>query len=394
MTWRDRDQIPGRKSAATESTRLNSNYRDVPLCVDCDGTLIRTDLLHESVFLVLKKAPWKVLLLPFWLMRGKAHLKQRLAESADFEWMTLPLNADVLAVVRGAHEAGRMVVLATASHRLLADGLAKHLSLFDEVLATEGSVNLSGERKGARLRSRFGARGFDYVGNSWADLPIWTAARRATLVSSDAELAKAVRNVTEVERVIAAPKPDASAYVRGLRLHQWLKNLLVFVPLLAAHQWSSADGLMSASMAFLSFGLCASAVYVLNDLFDLDSDRRHPRKRNRPFASGLIPVWHGAVLAPVLLLGGFGVAILLPTKFFVVLAGYFLLTLSYSLLLKRQVVVDVLILASLYTIRVISGSAATNIIPSFWLLAFSMFIFLSLAMVKRYSELLVTCSKT
>jgi len=362
----------------------------VPLCVDCDGTLIRTDLLHESVLLLLGTAPWRLLWLPFWLMRGKAYLKERLAEAVRFDWSTMPLRDEVVAKIRDARASGRRIVMATASHKLLADELAAHCGLFDEVLATENGVNLSGSRKADRLIARFGSRGFDYVGNEHRDLPIWAAARKALVVTSSPTLERAARSVTEVEQVIPEKRGGLAAYLRALRLHQWLKNLLVFVPLVAAHQLTSAQGLLQALLAFASFGLVASSVYVLNDLCDLTSDRRHIRKRMRPFASGSIPVSHGVCLVPALLLAGGVVALWLPPTFQAVLGGYFLATLAYSLLLKRKVIVDVLMLAGLYTLRVIAGGAATGIVPSFWLLAFSMFIFLSLAMVKRYSELLVT----
>lgn len=366
---------------------MDKNKSDVPLCVDCDGTLLRTDLLHESVFLLLRTAPWKILWLPFWLLRGKARLKQRIAELVTFEWSTLPLNNQVVAAIQGARDSGRRVVLATASNQLLADGLSRHLALFDEVLGSDTRVNLSGRRKAQRLVERFGPRGFDYVGNDSNDLAVWAVSRGAIVVSSSPALIAAARRLTHVDQVIEAPRPVFSTYLRAMRLHQWLKNLLVFVPLFAALQMTDREALLNATLAFFAFGLCASAVYVLNDLFDLDADRRHLRKRNRPFAAAQIPVWHGSLMIPILLAAAFLVAMPLPAMFAAVLGLYFTLTLSYSLLLKRQVIIDVLLLAGLYTLRVVSGSAATGIVPSFWLLAFAMFIFLSLALVKRCSEL-------
>ena len=362
----------------------------VALCIDCDGTLIRSDLLHESILLMLKGAPWKLLMLPIWLARGKAYMKQRIAESVSFDWATIPVREEVLALVLAARESGRHTVLATASDVALAQGLADHLGVFEEVIASDGRINLSGRLKAEKLCQRFGARGFDYAGDSSIDLPVWAVSRRAVVVSASATLISAVSKLIEIEAIITPRRPRLSTYMRGLRLHQWIKNLLVFVPLVAAHQLSSLQGLAQGAIAFASFSLCASAVYVLNDLLDLDADRCHVRKCNRPFASALIPVSHGVALIPLLLLASLALAALLPIEFVLVLTFYFILTLSYSLLLKRQVIVDVLLLASLYTLRVIAGGAATAIFPSFWLLAFSMFLFLSLAMVKRYSELLIT----
>ncbi|MFL6664923.1 MAG: UbiA family prenyltransferase [Rhizobacter sp.] len=365
----------------------------IPLCVDCDGTLVRTDLLHEAVFMMLKSAPWKLLLLPLWWLRGKAYLKERIAESVSFDWSTIPLNDDIVTLVRAANDEGRKVILATASHQRLADGLATHLQLFTEVVATRDGVDMTGRKKAAWLVSQYGERGFDYAGNARADLPVWSVSRSATVVSSSPSLIEAARKIAQVDRVIPIVKPRLSAYVRAMRLHQWLKNLLLLVPLLAAHRLGRGDDLANAGLGFLAFGLCASTVYVFNDLLDLPADRLHARKRTRPFASALVPVWHGAVMIPLLLMASFYLASRLPIAFSAVLATYFALTLSYSILLKRQVVVDVIMLAGLYTIRVIAGGAATGIVPSFWLLAFSMFMFLSLALVKRYSELLESSQK-
>jgi len=308
----------------------------------------------------------------------------------SFDWATIPLNDDVVTLVRTAREEGRKVILVTASHQSLADGLAGHLQLFDQVVGTRDAVNLTGRRKAAWLVSQHGERGFDYAGNARADLDVWSVSRNATVVSSDRALIDAARRIAAVERVIPTVRPRLAAYVRALRLHQWLKNVLLLVPVLAGHRMDRSADLMQAGLGFLAFSLCASSVYVFNDLLDLPADRKHARKRARPFASGLIPVWHGAAMVPLLLLLSFYLSSRLPIGFSTVLAVYFALTLSYSLLLKRQVVVDVLMLATLYTMRVIAGGAATGIVPSFWLLAFSMFMFLSLALVKRYSELMET----
>jgi 4-hydroxybenzoate polyprenyltransferase/phosphoserine phosphatase len=363
---------------------------DVPLCVDCDGTLIHTDLLHEAVMLLAKKAPWKLLLLPAWLFRGKAYLKQRVAEEVEFDWSTMPLNRQVLDQIRSAKAQGRTIVLATASPRTLAEPFARHLGLFDDVLCTDGALNLSGAGKARVLVQRYGDRGFDYMGNSHADLRVWSAARRAHVVAGGSALALAAAKVAPAVDHIAVPSTPLSSYVKALRLHQWLKNVLVFAPALAGHRLLSGEALGATVMAFFAFGLCASAVYVINDLLDLESDRQHARKRHRPFASGRIPIWHGVVLVPCLLLASAALAAPLPTAFGGWLAFYFACTLAYSVRLKQQVIVDVMVLAGLYTLRVIAGGAAVLVVPSFWLLALSMFLFLSLALVKRYSELRIT----
>lgn len=363
---------------------------NVALCIDCDGTLLRTDLLHESVLLLIKQAPLSLLLLPFWLLRGKAYLKERIAERVQFDWSTLPYNDEILKLIAAGRASGRQIVLATASPHVWASGIAGHLGIFDAVVATANGVNLSGKRKAQRLSEMYGHKQFDYAGNARSDVPVWADSRLAIVVSSNAQLVAATGMVAQVSQVIGVPPAGVLAFLKGLRVHQWMKNLLVLVPLLAAHKVSSLESFTQAALAFLAFSFCASAVYVLNDLLDLESDRQHIRKRARPFASGLIPVWQGVALVPVLLGASLLLTLPLPAAFSAVLAVYFCITLAYSLRLKRQVVVDVMLLAALYTMRIVAGAAATGIVPSFWLLAFSMFIFLSLAIVKRYSELLIT----
>lgn len=364
--------------------------KDVALCIDCDGTLLHTDLLHESILLLVKQAPLSLMLLPVWLMRGKAYLKERIAERVRFDWSTLPYNDEVLKLIAKSRANGRSIVLATASPHAWASGIAEYLGIFDVVLATANGINLSGKHKAQRLSEMYGQKQFDYAGNGRSDLPVWTDSRLAIVVSSNASLVAAAGVVAQVTQVIGVPRVGFVAFLKGLRVHQWMKNMLVLVPLLAAHKVSDLGSITQAVLAFLAFSLCASAVYVLNDLLDLESDRQHIRKRARPFASGVIPVWQGVVLVPVLLGASILLAMPLPVAFFAVLTVYFSITLAYSLRLKRQVIVDVMLLAALYTMRIVAGAAATGIVPSFWLLAFSMFIFLSLAIVKRYSELLIT----
>ena len=362
--------------------------RDLPLCVDCDGTLIHTDLLHESLLLLVKKSWLWVFWLPVWLLKGKAHLKQRISERVVLDASTLPYNDDVLALTRQARADGRRTVLATASTRAQAEAVAAHVGLFDQIVATDERVNLAGANKAAHLEQLFGRQGFVYVGNSRADLPVWAASSGAVVVSATKSLAAAAARLAPVLQTIVPTRPTLKTYARAIRVHQWLKNLLVFIPLLAAHQTSNLQAVGAALMAFLAFGLCASAVYVINDLLDLPSDRVHPRKRTRPFASGAVPIMQGVLIAPCLLLAAALVSLHLPLAFAGALLAYFITTCLYSFWLKNQVIVDVLLLASLYTSRIIAGAAATRIVPSFWLLAFSMFMFLSLAIVKRYSEML------
>ncbi len=361
----------------------------LPLIIDLDGTLIHTDMLHESALRTLRDKPFEVLRIPFLLARGKAVLKRRLAQNGDFDAASLPYNTELLDWLRQERSSGRKLILCTASDRAIADAIARHLGVFDEVMASDGVVNLAGKHKAAALVERFGQAGYDYAGNSRADLPVWRGARRAVVVNAPTELARRAADCCEVERSFAAPGAGLSAWRRVLRVHQWLKNLLLFVPLFAAHQFADPAHWMPLLLAFIAFSLCASSVYIANDLLDLESDRQHPRKRNRPFASGQVPAWQGVLCAPLLLLASAGVAWQVGGSFFAWLAGYFVLTCAYSWLLKRLMLVDCVTLALLYTLRIIAGAAALSMPLSFWLLAFSVFLFLSLAFVKRYAELQV-----
>lgn len=357
-----------------------------PLVVDLDGTLVRTDTLWESLFILAKEHPLDLLGASLALGAGRAAFKARVADLVEPDVEGIPLNAQLIDWLRDQASGGRRLVLATATNGKIAQLIADRVGLFDEVLASDGQRNLKGPNKAAVLVERFGRGSFDYVGDSRADLSVWSAARRAIVVGG-AGLAKAAGQVAEVERVLAPP-PRLPMLRRALRLHQWAKNVLVFLPLLAAHQVGDGSSLVAAVLAFLAFGLTASAVYLLNDLLDLAADRRHPTKCRRPFAAGDLPLAWGLLLTPLLLLGATAISLLwLPPAFGVVLAGYFLLTSAYSLDFKRRPILDVMTLASLYTLRVIAGGAAVSIWPSFWLLALSLFVFLSLALVKRYAEL-------
>ena len=361
----------------------------MPLVVDLDGTLVATDLLIESLFVLAKRKPLRLLMVPFWLAQGKASLKRHLAAEAPPDVPTLPYRRDLIEYLEAAKRRGTPLVLATAADERIAQAVAHHVGLFDAVLASDGIVNLKGATKRDRLMAEFGAHGFDYVGSGRADRPVWAAARKAILIRREPRLRVTRAKAPEMERAFEAPAPDPFAYLAALRPHHWLKNALVFLPLAAAHRLTEVDLLLQALLAFLAFSLCASSTYLLNDLMDLPSDRRHPHKRDRALASGRLPVAHGLALVPLLLAGAFAIGLLLPWPFLGVLGLYCALTLSYSWRLKEMVILDVLALAGLHALRVLAGSAATGIPPSAWLIAFCVFLFFSLAMIKRYAELVV-----
>lgn len=357
------------------------------LVVDLDGTLIHTDMLHESALKLFREHPLQTLGIPLWLRAGKPVLKARLAERIHLDPKTLPYNQPLLDWLESERASGRRLVLCTASDQKIARQIATHLGIFDEVIASDGQDNVAGERKAAALVERYGKKGFDYAGNSSTDLAVWAHARRAIVVNGKTGLTDRASAISELAEVFPPARQGLSAWRRVLRVHQWLKNILLFVPLLAAHDLTNLHAWGALLLAFVAFSLCASSVYIANDLMDLESDRLHPRKRKRPFAAGLVPAWKGVLLAPVLLVASLWLGWQVGTAFLSWLLLYFSLTCVYSWRLKRLLLIDCLTLAMLYTLRIVAGAAAIGQPLSFWLLAFSIFLFLSLAFVKRYAEL-------
>lgn len=364
-----------------------------PLVVDLDGTLLRTDMLHEATLRAARDCPTVLFRIPAWLAQGKALLKQRLAEQIDLDVECLPYHQEFLTWLREQKAMGRTLILCTASDQKYAHAIAAYLGIFDDVMASDGITNLSGRRKAHALVQRFGVKEFDYAGNHEADLPVWSQARNAIIVNAPPSLAGRARKVTTVERSFPSANITVGTWRRVLRIHQWMKNLLLFVPLLAGHAFSEAEPWLATLIGLLAFSLCASSVYIVNDLMDLESDRMHARKRSRPFASGEVPSWMGVTLAPILLTASGLLAFQVGTAFIGWLATYFMLTAAYSWGLKRVILLDCIVLALLYTLRIVAGAAAAGLSLSFWLLAFSVFLFLSLAFVKRYAELELQLSR-
>jgi 4-hydroxybenzoate polyprenyltransferase len=355
---------------------------DVPLVVDLDGTLIHSDLLWESLVLFLKHHLLRTLLLPLWLLQGRAAFKERLAHAVAPDPAALPYDRTLLDLVAAERARGRKVVLATGSPHRFADAVAGHHRLFDLVLATGDGINLTAHDKARRLQALYGAGGYDYIGNARADLPVWLGSRGAYAVGKQFTLSDGRRTM------LVGPRRGSvvRALFKALRPRQWLKNLLVFVPMLAGHALGAAH-LAQSLLAFGAFSLCASSAYLLNDALDAQDDRLHPTKHRRPIAAGTLPLPVALAASPLLAAAGLALAAaggMLPLLAAFV---YFASTLAYSFWLKRLLMVDIVTLALLYSLRILGGSAATGIEPSFWLLAFSFFIFLSLALLKRHSEL-------
>ncbi|WP_043871384.1 UbiA family prenyltransferase [Celeribacter indicus] len=356
------------------------------LAVDLDGTLVRSDMLHESFWSAASKDWPSALGTLRALAHGKAALKRALAEASAVEVASLPYDEEVLACLRAARAEGCPTALVTASDRGIADRIAAHLGLFDEVHASDGRHNLKGADKAAFLVERYGAGGYVYLGDHAADLPVWAGAARAVTVNAPAALRRRVEALPVEVGHIGTARRDPAAYAKALRPHQWMKNLLVFLPMLLGHQLT-VGAFFASLMAFAAFSLVASSVYVLNDLLDLAADRAHPRKRNRPFASGRLPLAHGTWLAGGLFAAGVLLSLALGPLFLFVMLSYYAMTTGYSLYFKRRMVIDICVLAGLYTMRLIAGGVAAAVPLSVWLLAFSIFLFFSLAAVKRQAEL-------
>lgn len=359
---------------------------ETPLFVDLDGTVVKSDLLIESLLALVKREPTVFLSVIGWLFRGRGYIKSKIAERVDINVQTLPYHETFVDFLRAEAGRGRCLYLATASDEKHATSVANHLGMFRGVLASNNIVNLKGSRKLAEIQKITCAGNFDYAGNARADITIWRCARHALLVNPARGVERAARKVGNVNLVFDDRGNRIFAYVRTLRLHQWLKNLLLFVPVLTSHTWS--PGVFGrVSVAAFAFSLVASGVYLFNDMFDLESDRLHPQKRKRPFAAGAVPILPGVILMGSLFLVGFSVGSALSTGFLALLGFYLALATAYSVQLKQYVLIDIIVLAMLYTFRIMAGAVAIGVVMSFWLLAFSMFVFISLALIKRCSEL-------
>ena len=392
---------PSFHTEASVARPAHSAAAQVPLCVDLDGTLVKSDTLVDSVLALARTNPRALLSLPGWLAAGKAALKQQVTRAVTLDVAALPYNQALLVYLFEQHASGRELYLATAADTVLADRVAAYQGIFRGVLASDGAHNLAGGNKLAAFRSSF-PQGFSYIGNASPDVSILSACIEPMAANPSASLLSGLRAAgTSPVRVFEDRTTGLKVWLRAIRLHQWAKNLLLLVPFLLAHAWRGEHALgsaMGAVLAFLSFGLCASATYIVNDLLDIEADRRHPRKRRRPFAAGDLSALTGCAVVAGFLLAAFGLALLIPRlaggavavaplAFVKWLLIYAVTTTAYSFYLKRVVLVDVIVLSGLYTIRIIAGSKATGVPVSTWLAGFAIFFFLSLAFVKRFAEL-------
>lgn len=367
------------------------DVRPVPLVVDVDGSLVSGDLLVEGMARMIARDPVKLLALPGWLARGRASFKRRVAEAVELPPATLSLNAAVQGEVADAKAQGREVWLASAADAIVVGRLAEAVGAAG-FIASDGRTNLAGEAKAARLVDRFGEAGFDYVGNERRDLPVWRRARRCAGVGLGARLARELRAIDPQARLLAGGGGGMRDVIGALRPHHWVKNVLVFAAVIAAHETAIAPYLATAAL-FVALSVLASGTYLLNDVLDLPYDRGHPTKRKRALASGRLPLVPMCGLAALLVLSGLAGAFAVSVEAGLLVSLYLVGSLAYTLRLKRRLFADVVALALLYVLRLLAGAAAVFVVPSDWLLGFSFFLFLGLAIVKRQTALAANGSR-
>ena len=358
-----------------------------PLVLDLDNALLRTDLLHETAVAYLKGNPLRLFQLALWLLRGKAVLKRALSERVVLDVEGLPVNEALVAFGQAEAAAGRLVGVASASDALLAHRVARRFGFTDFVIASDGVSNFKGDAKRQQLQQRF-PNGFSYAADAAVDLAVWRHAQTIVLAGASPGTARAAARLGKpIEASFENPGLGLRGWRKALRVHQWAKNALVFVPLILSGMASEPQAMLSALIAFAAMSVLASGTYLINDLFDLGDDRRHWSKRERPLASGRMRITQGVAASAVLIAAGLAAGAVLGTTSLLLLAFYMAATLAYSLYLKRQPIVDAFTLAVLFTTRLGLGIAAVGAAPSAWLLVFSMFLFASLSFAKRQTEI-------
>ncbi len=360
------------------------NNECYPLFVDLDGTYTKTDLLFESFLVAFKQNPLIIFYCFHWLLKGKSYIKHQLSERANLNFELLPLNEELSSFLRAEKAKGRKIYLATASNEKYARKIVEQHPIFDDYISSSETLNLKGKEKLKKIETI--SHKFSYAGNDIVDFEIFAQAEESVLVNPTYKAQRKAQNF-KVDKTFDMHKPNLGVWLKQIRIHQWLKNLLIFVPLIVSGGFVNINDVTTTVCAFFAFSLLASSTYILNDLLDIESDRAHSIKKYRPLAAGTISIKDGVTVGVVLFLTSIIMSFLIGAEFTLVLLAYLALTVLYSFKVKQYVAMDVVTLALLYTIRILAGAAAVGVVASFWLLAFSIFIFLSLALVKRCSEI-------
>ena len=362
--------------------RSNQMSAKVPLCVDLDGTLVKTDMFWESFLLLMKKNIFYICVLPLWMLKGKAFCKAQIAERVSIDVAALPYHPSFLDLLKTERQTGRQITLATGTDCHIANNISKHLGVFGKVFASDGNINLTGKRKMQVLEREYGKEGFDYAGNSTVDLSIWQSAQGAIVISNSKRLIEAVRKVTCIRAVFPGNQGTFLKMVQSLRPIFWATNLLVVVPYAVTHTFTWSIVMEKVFPAFLAFSLVAAGAYILDDLFDLQNNRRHPQKKFRPFAAGDVPIVWGLMMTPLLFLVAFGVSLFLPLVFQLNLWGFLLLGVLGTLFFSSYLASHVIMLAGLYTLRITGGAAAIEVPMLHWFLVFPIFLLVSFSWIK------------
>ena len=364
---------------------MESNQKIIDIYVDLDGTLINTDILYESVLLLIKKNFFYIFLLPIWILKGKSKLKYNISNRVDINPQLLPYNKTFLQYLKQQKKLGRRLILATATTEKYANTIASHLGIFDQVIASSIKKNVSGNIKLKYIQEQ--NMQFSYAGNAVIDMLIFPFAQQSIIVNPTKGLKRKLSGLDNVIQVFEQKDKGILPAFKAIRMYQWVKNILLFVPLLMSQQFYNIDTVLNVLMAFFSFSLLASATYIINDLIDIPNDREHIRKKKRPLASGDLSIPSAILISLILFISSIFIAINVNSEFIYGLVFYLLLTLLYSFKLKSYILMDTISLSLLYTTRIFVGALVIGIMPSVWLISFSMFMFLSLALIKRCSEL-------
>lgn len=362
----------------------------VPLCIDLDGTLIKTDSLFESFLILLKRNPFYLFIAITWLVKGIAYFKQEISKRVTLDPSILPYTNKLLGYLKEEYAKGREIILVTAADKKIAESIANYLGIFSGVLASDGRINLKGDNKRKLLNELYGEKQYDYAGNTKDDLKVWPSARHAIIVNASSGLFKQAQKISNSGKFFPYEHSKFRSFMKAIRVHQYVKNILIFIPLLASHTYFHLSSIINSLIAFIVFCLLASSVYLINDLLDLEADRQHRTKYKRPFAAGDFPISIGIIMILFFMITSIFLSLTLNKYFLLILISYFITTTIYSISLKKKLLLDVFVLAILYTMRIMAGIAALKTDYSEWLLTFSLFFFLSLAFVKRYSELYLT----
>ncbi|MGI6681309.1 MAG: UbiA family prenyltransferase [Bdellovibrionota bacterium] len=361
------------------------------LFVDLDGTLIKGDLLYECLISIIKKSFFSIFFIPIWLLKGKAYLKEKFSLLIELNVELLPYNQEVVAYIKAKKEKGIRIILATASNHNLAKPISGFLGLFDDVIASNKKENLKGKNKLKKIKSYLSdnnfSKEFSYIGDSTADIVIFNEAKEPIIVGNEKIYNKIKLKNKNAKFIAESAKFSITSFLSMIRTYQWVKNLLIFIPLILSHKFLNIDLVLKAIVAFFSFSFLASSVYIINDIFDINADRMHPSKKHRAIASGDIPISLGLKTVIFLIPFSIVISLSLGKEFLLILTLYFITTTLYSIFFKKIVLVDILILSLLYTVRILAGGVALNIALSPWLAMFSLFMFFSLACAKRYAEL-------